>query len=273
MKRYFFLLLLLVGTAVQAQQLKGVLKDAGTQETVPFVNVGVLGKSIGTVSAEDGSFSLTIPAGHEADTLRISTIGYANRDVIVKDFVNTLATNKVVLLQPEAIKLDEIVVSNKKPKEKTIGNNTKSRTMRLGFTSGKQGNELGVLMKIKGSPTKLLKFKAQLVSDNNPPAKLRLNFYTKSKKKNLPDTQLATESIIVTLPKSAGLMEVDLTPYNIMVEDDFFVSLEWLQDIPSTVYFSSGFMGSAIVARATSQADWEKINGFALGFTIDTRYW
>lgn len=273
MRKYFVVCFLFLAAVLNAQGLKGVLKNADTKEGVPFVNVGILGKNIGTVSAEDGSFTLNIPAGHEADTLRVSTIGYANRDFIVRDFVKAITANPVLLLDQETIKLDEVVVSNKKPKQKTLGSGTKSRSMRLGFTSGDLGNELGVLMKIKGSPTKLLKFRAQLATDDNPPAKLRLNFYTRAKKENLPDTPLTTESIIVTIPKSSGPMEVDLTPYNIMVEDDFYVTLEWLQNVPNKVFFSSGLMGSNIVARNTSQGDWSKISGFSLGFTVDTMYW
>nr|WP_322623796.1 carboxypeptidase-like regulatory domain-containing protein [uncultured Flavobacterium sp.] len=273
MKQCFILLLLYIGVTANAQELKGILKDADTKEGIPFVNVGVMGKNVGTVSAEDGRFAISIPAGHENDTLRVSTLGYANRDFIVKDFVKAITSNEVVLLKPESIKLDEVVVSNKKPKQKTLGSGAKSKSMTLGFTSEKLGNELGALMKIKGSPTKLLKFTAQVTSSDNPPAKMRLNFYSKTKKGNLPDALLTTENIIVTLPKNAEPLVVDLTKYNIMVEDDFYVTLEWLQDIPSKVRFSAGFMGPTMVARDTSQGGWEKINSFTVGFTVDTLYW
>lgn len=273
MKQCFLLVLLYIGAVANAQELKGVLKDADTNDGIPFVNVGVIGKNIGTVSAEDGHFTITISAGHESDTLRISTLGYANRDFIVKDFIKAIASNEVMLLQPESIKLDEVVISNKKPKQKTLGSGAKSKRMTLGFTSEKLGNELGVLMKIKGSPTKLMKFTAQVASNDNPPAKMRLNFYSKTKKGNLPDKLLTTENIIVTLPKNAEPLVVDLAKYNIMVEDDFYVTLEWLQDIPSKVSFSAAFLGPTLIARSTSQGDWEKINSFTAGFTVDTLYW
>ncbi|KGO91062.1 carboxypeptidase-like regulatory domain-containing protein [Flavobacterium subsaxonicum] len=265
-----FCLLIMAATCLNAQTIKGILKDADTGEALPYVNIGVLNKNIGTVSADDGSFSLPISAGHDADTLRISTLGYANRDIIVAAAEKQFAANPVLKLQPEAIQLQQVVVSNKPPKERVLGNKTESKNTTVGFTSNVLGNELGMIMKIKKSPTQLKTFTASLASDNNPNAKLRLNFYTA--KKGLPDVLLNTQNIIVTAPAS-GKLVVDLLPYNIMIDDDVFVTLEWLESFPQGLKFSAGLLATPMVARSTSQAQWEKISMVGIGFTLTTIHW
>ncbi|MFP9112983.1 carboxypeptidase-like regulatory domain-containing protein [Flavobacterium sp. RHBU_3] len=271
MKKCLTVLLFVAGLMLNAQQATGVIKDAETNETIPFVNIGVVGKGVGTVCGEDGAFSIKLPAGMDNDTLRISSIGYAAKNFLVKDFFKALESNKTILLSTEAIKLDEVVISNKKPKEKTLGSTTTSKSMILGFTTDQLGNELGVLMRIKGSQAKLLKFTAQVASNDNPPVTLRLNFYTV--KNGLPDKPIATENIFVTLPKEAGPLVVDLTKYNIMVEDDFVVALEWLEDNPAKIRFSAALLGPYVVVRNTSQGEWAKEGAVTVGFTVDTLYW
>jgi len=272
MKHLFTLCLLLIAaTGVTAQTLKGTLKDADTGEALPYVNIGVLNKNIGTVSGDDGSFTLTVPTGHSADTLRISTLGYANRDITVASAEKQFAANPVIKLTPQAIQLQQVVVSNKTPKEKVLGNKTDSKNVSVGFTSNVLGNEIGMIMKLKKSPSQLKTFTASLASDNNPKAKLRLNFYTV--KKGRPDALINTQNIIVTAPATGSKIVVDLLPYNIMAEDDVFVSLEWLESFPQGLKFSAALLATPMMARSTSQGTWEKISMAGIGYTLTTIYW
>lgn len=261
-------------TSLSAQTLQGTLKDAKTGETLPFVNVGIVKRDIGTVSNENGGFKLVVPEGHSKDTLRISMIGYATQDFIVADAAKLLSSNSVLTMKEEATVLKELVVSNRKRGEKLLGNKTESQSVTGAFTSNKLGNEVGITMKVKGSLNQLKTFSASIVSDNNPDVKMRLNFYSLDKK-GLPDKLLINENIIVTPPKNAGKLVVDLTPYNIMVEEDFVASLEWIEDAPGTnkIKFSAAFLATPLVARQTSQGEWRKLTGVGLGFTVDTIYW
>jgi len=258
-------------TAASAQTLKGTLKDAQTGEPLPYVNVGVVKKNIGTVSDENGKFTLPVPEGHSADTIRVSMIGYATRDFSVADLASRLSSNGDIQLKEQATQLKEIVVTNKKQKEKLLGNKTESQSVTASFTSNKLGNEVGMVMRIKGSPTLLKTFSASIASDKNPEVKMRLNFY--SVKKGMPDALITKENIIVTAPRSSGKLTVDLTPYNIMVEDDFFVSLEWIEDAPGRIFFSAALLATPIISRDTSQGEWKKLSIAGIGFTVDTTYW
>jgi len=261
-------------TTLSAQTLKGVLKDAKTGEPVPYVNIGLLNKDIGTVSGDDGKFALPVPAGHSADTIRISTLGYKTRDFIVSDLARRLESSNEIKLDEHITELKEVIVSNRKSGTKLLGNKTESKNVTAAFTSNKLGNEVGTVMKIKGTSALLKTFSASIASDNNPGVKMRLNFYNLTKK-GMPNELIINENIIVSVPKSSGKLVVDLTPYNIMVEDDFFVSLEWIEDAPDSkrIWFSAALFATPIISRDTSHAQWHKISMAGVGFTVDTVYW
>ena len=111
----------------------GVIKNAQTNEPIPYVNIGILNRDKGTVSNENGEFTLEIPNEFINDTIKISSIGYESRIFIANEFIKTLKENKNITLSEKVIELNEVVVSNKKLKEKILGNKTKSRMMRGGF--------------------------------------------------------------------------------------------------------------------------------------------
>lgn len=274
MKSLAIIFLALFAVGVHAQTLQGTLVDAQTGETLPYVNVGVVNKGIGTVSDTDGNFKLVVPEGHLADTLRISMIGYATIDIKVGEAAKRFTGSNRIKMSEQATQIKELVVSNRKRGEKLLGNKTESQSVTGAFTSNKLGNEVGITMKVKGSLNQLKTFTASIASNDNPDVKMRLNFYSLNKK-GLPDKLLINENIIVTPPKNAGKLVVDLTPYNIMVEDDFVASLEWIEDAPGTnrIKFSAAFLATPIIARETSQGEWYKLNGVGLGFTVDTIYW
>ena len=71
-KTFLFLFAFLLFIPVLNAQyiLQGRIIDALTKEPLPFVNVGVLKKEIGTVSNEDGFFFLEVPDVFAKETLR-----------------------------------------------------------------------------------------------------------------------------------------------------------------------------------------------------------
>lgn len=65
---------------IQAQTLSGRIVGADARP-VPYANIGLKNRPAGTVSERDGSFTLRIPDLSVRDTLRISCIGYAAREI------------------------------------------------------------------------------------------------------------------------------------------------------------------------------------------------
>lgn len=91
MKINTIILLLFSAVCAQAQQLRliqGKTVDAGTKETLPFVNISVQGSSTGTVSGIDGRFQLSVDRNV---VLIFSYVGYETRRVtLYRDTVQFL---------------------------------------------------------------------------------------------------------------------------------------------------------------------------------------
>ena len=72
---FFFI----IGSSIIYSQNSGVIKgkiiDAKTREALPYVNVVVVGSTIGAVSNENGEFEITkVPLGY--NSIQVSYLGY-----------------------------------------------------------------------------------------------------------------------------------------------------------------------------------------------------
>lgn len=251
---------------------KGNLSDKTSHEVLPYVNIGIVGKNIGTVSDIHGNFELDLQKENDNDTLKISMIGYESLEFIVSDFKKHLRQTPQLQLAQKTTELKEVVISGRELKKKILGNKTESKSIVGGFTSNELGNEVGIVIKIKRSPTYLKQFCANITNNRYDSLKFRLNFY--NLKDGLPHQRITKENIIVTSKLKKGKLVVDLTEYDIVVEDDFFVSLEWIENLGEEdgLYFSMGFLGSPIISRHTSQGNWEKVGAVSIGFNVTVTY-
>jgi hypothetical protein len=257
------------GGAFAQTQSSGNVVDAATNEKMPFVNVGIIGKGIGTVTNNDGNFILNLP-NNGTDSLRVSMVGYVPQSFLVANLAKQ-AGHLNIRLVPAVTHLTEVKVKNRKWKTAVLGNTTRSQGTNAGFTTNRLGHEIGAIIKIKRAPTWLKRFNASLVDYQSEPVKLRLNIY--SVKDGLPDKNLLQENILVTVNKGDKEINIDLAPYDIMVDDKFFVSLEWIQSVRGRgLMFSASLLSSAIISRETSQANWEKVGIAGVGFNVLAEY-
>ena len=85
--------------------------------------------------------------------------------------------------------------------------------------------------------------------------KFRLNFYDLND--GLPHNKIIADQIIFPIKTTSGKFILDLRQYDIRVNDDFFVSLELIENFGQKdkrgVLFSAGFLGSPFITRETSQ--------------------
>src|SRR4051812_32914470 len=84
-------------TLGHAQVFEGTIKDAKTNAPLPYVNVGLIGKGIGTVTDADGHYKITFSSDN--DDLKLSMVGYEAQVFKVGDF-KAKSANKVIALQP-----------------------------------------------------------------------------------------------------------------------------------------------------------------------------
>ena len=97
---------------ISYRKLSGIVKDHKTREALPYANVGIRGKHIGTITNQDGEFSLSLSSENFNDTLVISFIGYQNAEVKVAD----IRSNKIdISLKEDFISLQEVIIRTNDP--------------------------------------------------------------------------------------------------------------------------------------------------------------
>ena len=250
----------------------GQVIDAAIKEPLPYVNIGLLNKNIGTVSDETGYFELEVNTEQNSrDTLRFSMIGFETKSYTLNDFINQ---NEIeVYLTEKSTALDEVILSSKRKKYQTkiLGNKTTSKALYAAFTSNKLGNEMGFIVRARKHPMILKKFNISLVENDYGPIKFRLNIYDVLN--GLPNKTLLTDNLFIETEESSGIVSLDLTPYEIIIDQDFFIAIEWIEDLgPGKLYFSGGFFGAPLFAREVSQGTWEKIGTASVGMNVEVRY-
>lgn len=275
MKSYSLYLLLLcfnIQFGICQVDLVGQVIDADTEEPLPYVNIGLLNQNIGTVTDEAGYFELEVPGNGYADaTLRFSMIGFEPQDFTLQEYRDQKILT--IPLKEKATALEEVVLTTKKNKYQTkiLGNKTTSQLIYSAFTTNKLGNEMGFLVRGRKNPMILKKFNVSLVENDYGPIRFRLNFY--DLKEGLPNETLLNENIIVETDIQSGIVSKDLTPYEIVIDQDFFVAIEWIEDLgPGKLFFSGGFFGSPLIAREVSQGTWSKVGSASVGMNVEVRY-
>ena len=195
--KFFLILTLALSSSISFSQetYQGKISDSKTGNALAYVNIGIVGKNIGTVSNSEGNFKIVFDEKFDEDTLRISMIGYKSLEFKVIDFKNEIHNKPLIQLEQGVFALEEIRISHKKLKEKILGNKTESKVMLGGFTSNELGNEVGVVIKIKASPTYIESFSASIASNKYDSLKFRLNFY--DLKDGFPDKSILKENIII----------------------------------------------------------------------------
>lgn len=268
--KYLILICVLFQNSIFSQiQFVGKIIDSEKKSPLAYVNIGIINRNVGTVSSENGDFSIFLDNIYNNDSLRFSIIGYKSKTYKIADLIKK--QDDRIFLEKENYEIDEIVVIPRKYKTKILGNETQSQVMQAGFSNNELGNEVGVKIKIKGVPTFIESFNFYISQNKYDSLFFRLNIY--SIKNGLPFENLLKENIFLSTQVEYGAVSFDLKKYNIVVEEDFIISLEWIKNLGENgLYFSASFANAPIYTRVTSQGEWEKVSIIGLGFNVSTKY-
>ena len=276
------LLLLVFWAAPGFAQLAypGRVVDAVSGAPIPFVNIGISGKGIGTVSDEAGAFLLEFRA-HEVepmDVLRLSSLGYETREIPVSR-LDPQVRNLEFRLDPEPIALNEVVVSTRElyRVEEEIGYPDQlGRGIGYWKDSVALGGELASIIRPGKGHRKLNTLFFNVLNNPSDSVRLRVNFYTPVARVGYPARNLnqSGKNIVYTLKEARGLCVVDLEPYELWVDGDFIVSLELLA-VYGTPRISLSLpagnsMGGSSFRRLASQGSWERIEGSVVGYYLQS---
>ncbi len=93
--------------------VKGKIIDQSNGEPLPFANIAVLGKSVGTISNEEGEFILKIPQKYLKSNLAVSYIGYTNAIIPIEELSRD---ENHIYLKQSTISIQEVVIRYIEPK-------------------------------------------------------------------------------------------------------------------------------------------------------------
>lgn len=236
--------------------------DAKSGIGLAFVNIGIPGKNKGTVSDEGGHFNLSFDESFANDTLQFSCIGFGSVRITLRDL---RSMDLPIQMAKKVVKLEEIVVLPKDYKEKFFGHFTSSNFVQAGFSENVLGKECGVLMRTK-NPTLLEQVQINFAECSYDSVYFRLNVYQLGDNEEF--VNILEQPIVLAYSKQelAETLLIELSPYQITVNGNFMLSVEYIKDLGKGSLNFKASMGKKTYVRATSQGAWEKVPvGISLG--------
>lgn len=264
-----FLLLLLSLASAVAQPISGRITDGRTQAALPYVNVGVVGKALGTVADEQGAYILPFQKSLAAEIVRVSCLGYAPRLLTLRE----LATQPNVALVPEAVPLAEVQVPGKAVVRRThtLGNTGNAEIATNTLTHTSLGGQVGTTIKLSRRPTRLVNAVFNIARSSPGQVIFRVNIYRLDSDGRPTEVKLLLRDVIVTSPIVRGPLTVDLRADRLMLNEDFFLAIEllkWTDPAPTGAEFAFsaavGYFHNEIYSRFASQAPWKRASIGAL---------
>lgn len=253
-----------------AQNIKmsGLIIDSETEESIEFVNIGILNKNKGTVSNQNGEFNLEVSTEFLKDSLTISHINYYSTKISVKNI-----KNKTIFLKSKTNELSEVLVSNKKKRKRKIGVKSYNPLLWLGGIS--EDNDIIENAQRINIPDKTVRIKAVNIYLRNgfesDSSYVRVNFYKNVN--NAPGERIVFENILQKKQIKPGWLQIDLTENDVYIEEDFFASVEFMPDFenPLNVYVGAILTKGKGYSRRSSHGKWNKLQG-ASTINVDIEY-
>lgn len=207
-------------------RISAVIADELSHRPIPYVNVGIIDLSRGTVSDHAGRFWLH--ADTKEDMVSISSIGFKKMKLNADELVRI----DTIYLQRERYELAAVtVVGDKLDKEVVLGTRNEKRGHSVGFGSTQLGTEIGSIIEVS-EPTFIKTANFVLNHAKGDSLYLRLNFYDFSGEE--VGEKLVRENVLVREKQRKGTISVDMKPYNLVLENDVLVTLEWLKNFNET---------------------------------------
>lgn len=259
----------LLPLAGHAQQLAGTITDAKTGQGIPFVNIGVVGKVLGTVSNEQGAYHLGYQPALAADTVRVSSLGYQPRRLLLRE----LLAQPSLALVPAAVPLGGVQVSARNPLRHlhTLGFTKADGNTTVSFNSHDLGAQVGTRIQLRRRPTLLRSITFNIATNQVGRLTFRVNILRLTAAGEPTSVQLLPRNLLVTTDITHGPVTIDLTADKLLLSEDFFLALEWVQGGDAQRLHDGlmlmggiGYANNDLYYRQTSQANWERLSAGAV---------
>jgi hypothetical protein len=226
------IVLILQNLALFAQKtIKCTIVDSQTNQGIPYASIGILGRKIGTIADENGSFVLRLDRNSALETnpLIISSIGYESVSYRISKIKNTVSLNR-------QNKLIDTIAKPNTFEQKNIGRIAEKGVGSLSFhnihdknNDDKLGREIGAILNLKGRGY-LTKINFYIGQNEFDKVKFRLNIY--NVKNNYPKDLIINDEILTELSQNQkGWVKIDVSKYKIRFEDRVAVALQLIEYI------------------------------------------
>lgn len=232
----FLALLILNG---QDLEISGIVADAMSEDELPFANIMVLNRTIGTSSDSKGFFELILADSLINDSIIISYVGYQKLTFCISDI-----GSGIIKLIPHRIKLNEVVIKPSHKKAKTITvNKFKRRKCSVRYAPVNNDSALWIPFRPEeptiealyfpykeeyGESRRLQEVRLKVSNLKAPPTYFSLHIFHAGDDES-PGDDLLTEAIIVEVTETKNAIIINLEEYNLIIpENGLFVGFELL---------------------------------------------
>jgi hypothetical protein len=276
MKRSILALVLIIqGLQGYTQSiLTGVVIDAEDNKPVQYVSIGITTTPNGTVSNVAGLFSINLDNKvTNNDTLKFSSIGYQSEAFLIGELKERLKDGPLIIsLKKSVIQLKQVSIVSKKVHVKIVGYDKNSKLFGLGFDASGVGSQAGVIIPITHPETNLQNLSFFIIQNPFKHLVFRMNMYELVNDK--PGNNILSENIFIHVEDNqTGKMIFDLSKYNLYLNNDVLLTLEWIEAQPATngkLAIAAAVFGHTYFRQA-SQYTWTK-KGIGLGLSVKTNY-
>ena len=246
---------------IYSQTQKGMVLSTENNSGIGFVNIGIIGKSVGTVSDAKGNFSITLDKIYDKDSLRFSMIGYEPRTYLISQFKDLPEKN--IYLKPEIYKIQEISVTSRKRKlrEVILGKSVTAGNLISGFAFNDLGAELGINVSVKNQ-VRLKDINFNVAKCSFDSVTYRLNVYQLTDNKDYINILLKPIYISFSKDNISNVISCDLRNYSILVEGNVLITLELYKDLgEGSLLFYTDPKPGFTMHKKTSEANWIRAPG------------
>ena len=273
MKIIIILFFLSSNVPLFGQQISSTVFEMNGETPVEFVNIGIVGKNVGTVSDRNGNYTLQIPAEFHDDTLKFSSIGYEAVTMLVSDFINR--NNDTIFMKEKQYPIREVVVT---PRTETLILGNRRKGLAAFFLSDlyeNRGMEIGIILDPRNNKVFLKKLTLNDVMINfsldggktfvdniegQDTMLFRLNLYNVNSRNEFENILTQPVYIKWDTNNKVYLKEFDISEHNLVIENKTLLTLEFFDDISarSNIRFNGTIFGPDTYIRNSSQDSWQK---------------
>jgi hypothetical protein len=222
-------LILCFNLQLYGQTISGYVIDDSNGEPLIYASIGVLETIQGTITNEEGNFTLDLKYLPSTMIVRFSMIGFKARTITIDQLLNN--KHDTIRLRRETYNLSEVLV---RPSGKFINVGTMGYSFKNGFC-GWGGNdfgkgwEIGTMIDLDNSPKRLKSLHIRVNKQSYDSSLFRL--HVRDVVDSLPRNELLKTNILISITKESGWIEIDLSKYNLVFEGKISLTLEWIKVI------------------------------------------